>query len=815
MTDLTNKEAPRWEDSEYTAQKALELVKDNYVRSILFDSRFDREPPVQQVAFSFGMNSLTQTMRKIINLAYLVALCRWKQLDETKDGEQSWGHPEDIDAFNNARFSGMFRGAVVNEEVTLDLQVFSLIELWIGLKNATHLVVNRFDNIFDDTISGDTIGLTLKQARDLIKSVDNKSSEGDGKGISLATCNEVCYRLLKSFVVFQKMKIECNLDAPLESTDDVVISYDASCDGIVKLYPNKCYPPAKFIVLYEQLARQKGELVGNNHHLTLYMLSEMATFNGVVECTYHSFDDERVVRIDTGMPKPDTQNTEDKEYIREMRKFLSFNYKDIRDIALVISDALNEVPFKKKALFDICKKKYPKIIADVQSENAPSIYWDNIVTLMLVEMGKSDFLEQILDDEALFKEIVRNIEWRQAKKKTSSYDIWKQYDAAIGEIEPRIPEDQKTVLKAQIRARIVLQCFGKEQNKKLATQCPYTESLSYKYANILSCVSVLKQCQSSNVNMSDCSEAIKKLKGIFRNIFIFLQMFYKALDAYAFAKQQQKDFDQFEPGKEKKMQDCQDRFKEKAVEVLSEIKDQTLKEAYEGFCKICEKYNSYSFSDINSSREEAKRLKSLITRSYICDVKKLRFFAETTLPKPSGILRRREDNGEPIPENYTIFDMLDLLFTEEFRSSEELPLWLGQFQDLFLFLIYNEDYNQKGLYNARDEYGKPIELKDKDCDPIYPYIVTYYKENMDRDQLKKCAYRVPIPTSGAAINGQDSGFVVTLLTDEEYQQDTYFCIPLRYGSSDSWWINPFLYPIQPVRDAYSDVFSNKSKENNQ
>ena len=42
-------------------------------------------------------------------------------------------------------------------------------------------------------------------------------------------------------------------------------------------------------------------------------------------------------------------------------------------------------------------------------------------------------------------------------------------------------------------------------------------------------------------------------------------------------------------------------------------------------------------------------------------------------------------------------------------------------------------------------------------------------------------------------------YMVTLRTDEDYLPTTYYCIPLRYGSSDSWWINPFLIPKNVIR----------------
>lgn len=151
-------------------------------------------------------------------------------------------------------------------------------------------------------------------------------------------------------------------------------------------------------------------------------------------------------------------------------------------------------------------------------------------------------------------------------------------------------------------------------------------------------------------------------------------------------------------------------------------------------------------------------------------------------------LRRFAEVQTQSGEKTTIFEVLGNL--QKYMFEPSYSEWLTYLQDIFMFLIYNEDYNERGLWDSGHD-----PLKDKDCDPIYPYIVTYYRENIDRDNVKKCTYRVPLPIAGV----ENEGYIVTLLTDEEYLPATYYCIPLRYGSSDSWWINPFLIPKNVIR----------------
>lgn len=276
---------------------------------------------------------------------------------------------------------------------------------------------------------------------------------------------------------------------------------------------------------------------------------------------------------------------------------------------------------------------------------------------------------------------------------------------------------------------------------------------------------------------------------------MFLQMFYSGLDSYSKTLTKKNEefsaelaaaeadgvitYEERETIRNMRRnirKECCRSFIGEAKAKLEQIKKQTVSQLFEGFCELCMKYNTFSERGGFDVSEEARRLKDVITRNYICDANKLKYFATVEIEEGSD-------------DNPTIFDVLSNL--QLYMDEPQFPRWLTYLQDIFMFLIYNEDYNKRGLWESM----KKEPLEDKDCDPIYPYMVTYYKENVDRDNVKKCTYRVPLPATG-----NSEGYTVTLLTDEEYLPQTYFCIPLRYGSSDRWWINPFLIPKNAIRD---------------
>lgn len=783
----------------------LERVPDPVVRSILFGSRVDRtndDDLVEGLSEEKlgGEAGIISVMRSTVNLAFVTVLARWKQLYDS----DTWGRPEYIKEFRGTRFSKLFLSALGKEDITLDLQIFSLMELWVSLKKVDNIISDQFSNIFGTKRAGENIGLILQDVRDALKNATYRTLEA-GK-YTVRYCNMLLYQLIRSFPFLYSMQISYPINPDDRSKGGFCISYAEDLDERIVLYPNEVYSGRELFVITErQLLSMRGEKRSKPAYvLQLFILAETSAFTGKLQYTYRSFDGEMETRIEVEDAPLPTESEFDDD-VCAVRRFLSFSYKNIREFALVISDAIKNSPIKQKKIFDLCRARYPKIMPEsARSFEAPEIYWDNVITLLLVEMGPSDFLEIVLegDDGAVFDTLLENIKWRCLGADNASA-LRAEYDAENSRLEEKHSQNPHNYLSQLLSLRIhtVLQAMGFDKRERNEMH-PFEESLTFKFDNILACVKVLDQYwqRSNGVDVDKCEEARQELLSIFRNIFLFLQIFYAALDRYAIVK---KDYDIYleterakgdsdESEHAKKQKDfnrkMREAFANAGAEKYEEIKGQTLCQAFEGFCKMCEQYNKFNENNGFNVSEEAKRLKYLITRNYICDVQKLRYFTDITLA-----------NGE----RSTIFKMLED-WSFKYYHDESFQSWLGYFSDIFLFLIYNEDYSEKGLYRKADK------LVDKDCDPVYPYLVTYYRENVDRDNLKKCTYRVPVPT-GRNSETRDQGFVVTLLTDEDFPATTYFCIPLRYGSSENWWINPFLIPRGFVR-RMEDIIKEKNEQ---
>ncbi len=765
-------------NNDVLAERILkEITSDRSVLAMLFDYKLRGDVSAAGLGKCFYGHGVVYCIKRVISTAFLIALSRWKQSYDDKELSNS----AEFETFKNSRYSKLFLSALTYEDVTLDLQVFSLIELWVSLNASSRAIYGLFEGFFSIKRDGESLGILMQQALEVAKNATFMGTSGDDGKYGKQVCNVLLYKLLKALRIFRSVKFSFPVNDSLDDLQDFAIRYSTYEDD-VEMFPNELFAPTRFVMSYAQLCRLKGNpLAYELKSVSPYMLVGRSAFDNKSQIIYRSFDGEQQTRIEEIAPSASNLPDESKDELKdiyELKKFMCFNYKNIRQFSLVISDAMraSNGSDTQKILFDTCKNKYGKIVAGISSYASKEIYWDNLITLMIVEMGPSDFLELILDDGNLYDKIMENIGWRCIGHQ-KEVDMRAQYNRDREEIEKQCGRNKKQASKRikELRITYIVRAMGFYEMETDEFN-PFEESLSAKYDDMIICLESLKQYAGESVKTKECIASKNALIDIFKNMFMFLQMFYNGLDAYAIKKMGGKVITD-ENGRELisgNRKEWNDAFTERASRTYIEVKDLSLTQNYESFCRLCEEYNSGDSTNFNVS-EKATRLKYLITRNYICDVGKLKYFATIDLSEK---------------KKTTIFHMLEN-FTDEYWSDKRYTEWLTYFIDFFMFLIYNDDYYKRGLYES-----KSGELVDKDCDPIYPYMVTYYRENKDRDNLKKCCYRVPIPIGGASGEDHDKGIMVTLLTDDDFPTVTHFCIPLRYGSTDNWWINPFMIPAK-------------------
>lgn len=733
-----------YENIDLLCEHIKEIVPDERLQNILFSCKHFKSKDLRG-------KKIVSALNNIILVAFVVTYTRWKQL---YNNCENWDESK-LSKFRNSRFSKIYKSVYSNEEINLDIAVFALIEIWVNGK-VDGILRDTFARLFDEQVDG--VGVILQASLDVIKKAGDFFLQDE---TDAAYKNKLCYELLKAFLIFSEITFD-------ENPDSFSMQYKLSSRKSITLDPNSYHPEAKFI------CEEKYLCADTVNPTRLYLLCAKTIFADKVQYIYCSLDGKRRIAINADKLPNYTENSQTAVSIEDesenLRKLLSFNYNRLRDCALVIADAVTKSESTKATIFNIYKNKCKTVFPQGLDINNEETNWDNIVTLLLVEIGPSDFIQSIITTD-LFNQIMQNIGCRYLgaeaiTKLIEKYRIDKMQlsDNFSYNLEMLYSEERK------LSTRYIISAMYSSTQEKHETvnYDVYEESLVVKYDKAKSLIRELSNTNNSNAVLTACRSKLDKL---LCEVLIFLQVYYDGVDGYA----------DYYRGKDAKVnyKSGLDSFIKSARTRYHKIKDNSLSELYNSFHSLCEEYDDNLFSS-DGSKEKAVKLKFAITRSYICDIQRLDYFVDIALP-----------NGEKT----NIFHMVENLFS--YTHYTEFPSWLSQICDFFMYLVYNDDYNKRGLYKL----GNEDNLLDKDFDPIYPYIVSYYQQSIDRDMFKRCNYKVPVPSKDSVGGGPIHNEVVTLLTDTDYELNiNYFCTPLKYGSTEHWWINPFMMPTYIFKD---------------
>ncbi|MBQ7879423.1 MAG: hypothetical protein IJ317_02115 [Clostridia bacterium] len=720
-----------------------ELVVDETMQKILF---------AVPTRVPFNKNALrrnaTDYMRNIISMAFTLIYTRWKQIYDN-DANMT---EERLRKFRNSRYSVIFSSVKDYEEITLDIMVFAIIEVWVG----THVdddTKRLFDRFF--SVDKECIGVLLQNAL-------NYASEEEELGEKILDAEEgnrmIC-DLLEALEIFSRVHF-------LESREDFFeFYYKISGTRKVILQPNKSFGEPKFICHdgYFEYMSGTAEEEKEKPIIRPYIRFSASEFLGETKYLYRTFDENSYGEV--CMQKHDVlENELEKDQVEAMRQFLAFNYNRLRDFALVISDTIGEMPGYKRTIYDLFSKRFEQIFPD-RSVLDDEHSWDNIITLLLVELGLSEFLQEFID-ENFFERVMANINRRYLRGVV--YDgIMSEYRASLAKIEEKC-RLQKHFRRANSRRLMVKTIFTAISARELDAPASvdysmYEESLATKYDKAKLLIEKLTVKPSSGLDATTLELNRRELEKTLKDVLSFVQIYYAGVSGYA-RHYNQADF--VKEGREKYLK----------------IKDMSLSQLYESFLAQCCEYNpDATDKGYYSLAEKAKLLKKVITRTYICDVQKLKYYVAI-------------QNDKGVDTN--IFEFVENL--GRYAYLEEYNTWLGYILDFFIFLVYNDDCTNRGLVDSF-ESG---EISEKEIDPIYPYIVCYYSQNIDRDRIKRCDYKAYIPAKYSTEGIEDGkvakdSITVTLLTEKEYDIDSnYYCMPLKYGATGSWWIDPLMIPTK-------------------
>ena len=747
MKEMTETERELYKNAAEVTEIIRTLVPCVTMQNVLFDCKNGVTPS------TLGAN-MNLYMRNVITMSFVLAYTRWQQTFANESGELSG---ESLKKFKASRYSTLFESIGTEENLNLEIMVFSLIEVWVG----THVddVANK---IFDKFFYRDKEGLGVLLQRALKFAYMEELSSVD-----------VCVQNKLLCDVLEGLEIFSYVEMPEDRADFFEFRYRRSGIKYVTLQPNKgCDVKRVCLKGYFDYMAGQTETEQLPKRLRPYIRFGYTRLLDEATYTFSTFDEQYYAEVRLPCVDSDAGCKAEHEKIDAMHQLMAFNYKRLRDFSLVVCDAVNEMVGYKEKIFELYGKKFTTVFPEGRLPKE-DYRWDNIVTLLLVELGPSEFLQAFIDP-TLFYKIMANVHTRYLSD-TAYERMIEEYRGKADAIEKacRYQKHFKELRRKKLMAETIVNAVHNsgDETEKGPDYAMYEESLATKYDKAKMLIDRLKNGAESPLTITQFEETRSVLEDTLKDVLRFLQMFYAGLMAYE-RRQRANALD----GVALQGFIAAAKEKRKAIESLS------LSELYESFKKQCTACNPDTSAIGYQLTDDAKSLKNLITRTYICDVKKLEYYADIQNKAVKS----------------TIFDMVEHLSL--YTKYPEYNTWLSYILDFFIFLVFNDDCESRGLVD-RFECGS---ISEKEIDPIYPYIVSYYSVNIDRDRVKRCNYKAYVPAKYSS-DDKDASITVTLLTEKEYEINTnYYCLPLKYGSTGKWWIEPLMITTKVFADIVKD-----------
>lgn len=696
---------------------------------------FDRSNGVDENIFYGHMNFY---MRNIITMSFVLVYTRWKQVYKNEDGDLSG---EKLERFKSTRYSAIFESIDKDENLNLDIMVFALIEVWVGMHVDNDLADEVFNGFFRKRQKN--FGVTLQKALKF-------AYTDEFEMIDAVEQNKLICEVLSGMAIFDKLEMSAR-----EERKDF---FDCRCRfsniEVIELCPNKWHD-VKLICHkgYFDFMERNTEQEIVSQRIRPYIICGYSKLENDITYSYRTFDEQYYKDITISSTRDIEELNIEQQKLDAINQLLAFNYKKLRDFSLVICDSINKLKGYKRLIFNKYKDKYRTIFPD-GSFPEEDYLWDNIITLLLVELGPTEFLQSFID-VTIFDQIMVNIKTRYMTE--NEYDeILRHYKNSLENLEKSYIYQQKfkDIPSKKLMAITVVSAMHKSDVDTIndIDFGIYEESLATKYDKAKLLIDKLK----TDNKLSEYSEAQDELQKTLEDMLRFVQIFYAGIGGYA----QGGEYGFIDAGRKKK----------------SEIRGLSLSQLFDKFVEQCERACKKTDSDMLS--DDARNLKKMITRTYICDVRKLKYFTQIKMGK----------------EETNIFAVIENL--SKYVREENYNTCLEKVLGFFIYLVFNDDCKTSDAVNVGliNQFESGI-ISEKEIDPIYPYIVSYYSENTDRDEVKRCNYRAYFPAKYTQEYDSAEIITVTLLTEREYTKNTtYYCLPLKYGSTGKWWIEPFMVP---------------------
>jgi len=432
-------------------------------------------------------------------------------------------------------------------------------------------------------------------------------------------------------------------------------------------------------------------------------------------------------------------------------QLFNINYKYLKNLALSIADVIGKECYRSagQRLRETFAEQYPIAF---ENYNDATSNWDNIVVILLMEVGPSMVLREVfyeLNDSG-DSEVIRNLRRRFGvfiqevfDKIRDGREFTKRAKELLGNRyindarSDRIKNYNRELM-AKAKTQIVLSALLEAESKggKKEIDCFHTDTIQ-QY------IILLKSIEGISDKQAQCDMVERLLKDTFKRIICF----YEGIFAYSKVKI---DFDSASRKKllsSAEIKSYQDRaessFFNCARKKAGEISALTAVELIAEFVRLCEECYKVEISTSQIRSKNSKYLYAVLGKNSIMNV-----------------------------ENFS--KIIDIKNVSAITASDA-DWWVSVAIEILQFLsvgILNNDKGAPRLFNA-----------------IAPMVASYNNHSDSKDGYDTATFALIFDAN--EIGGET--MEIKMLSEFSYEVSMrYYCLPNVIRSNNKWWIDPFV-----------------------
>lgn len=726
------------------------LVRDDEVKNWLFDTKF--------LDFDNINSNIVKTVNKLIHLLFYVFYSSY--LDNNIS--------DNIAIFQNPRVKKNFEKLFKTQKLNIDFMFFIITELQIDsniseAQNCMHILNNSFSYQYWKR----KVKFTFKSSR----SINGKSKELESLILTL-----------RSTPLLKILKIK---------TNDTTGSFEFSLSDIG--FPEIIIDSYNMIYLNEE----------DNYYYSLY---NMKVINDVEYVPiYKVLSNDPLFQENPNLRKDSKINfmidflyrkvAMKKQDSLLMNNLYGDRFDKIRILALSISDILRKMEglrFKVSTKYLYDEQFLTKIGLHHLDDEDGNKNWDNIITILLIEIGPSELLYELLDDsEIIFEFLMNNISNRLNDEILKTQYMNKYVSEKIKLL--------KRLNSNKLSTKKLLDIFLKDYEKLLMVKTIInyiSKDCEDVYPNIVESIIILqKQYNEIVCSSTGAEEKIIKIGQLFERTFKFILVFYAGVIAYS--KKHLNLTEKREENKSKSphlneeftqiniQKECEEQFKEASKKKWKEIKKKrlTLGMAFGEFRNLAK--STYKIIDKNSIRisPDGYALEKTIGRYSVCNMEKFSSIVDGTENRLGfNEILIQVKHGPDAKTSIREYNKNDL---EDFFERG---------LDLLMYLTNNGT-------NSNYHFSKSISFT-----PVFPFVMQFSMNTKTKDGYSVSSYSVK------SIDNKITN--IKFLSAKQHQEhENYYCIPNASSSTDVWWIEPFFIRCDLLDDIFkSEIEEDESEE---